>query len=499
MARDEHAELGRTRQRQRHPSEALEFTTVPTDLSSRSLPPVSSQELEYATIPSSPPRLDTRSDALEGRGVRTGIPGFSPLETRRRPSRHSGSSGTTSNFSRQDTRSHPSEELDFITVSSGLSPLDIRPLPSANSGPTNEVSILPKLDISVAQSKGINSLALDSGISPSDTRKHPSEHLEFSTVPTNISGLDSRPHPSENLEFTTVPTCISGLSQIRSNGTETMDFATALSASDTLRSRSDTADLSSIVSGKPRVNYLEYAEDGSPSPSGARPDLVRRDTLESVEFGVRQRMHSVNELMMRLAQGIPGLNLADAKKATQAEQRMTLKEGLKMYPKAIAWSLMLSFTLVMEGYDLSIINGFYAFPVFKRRFGQLTPNAGYEITTSWQSALTNGAVVGEILGLFFNGTFYKILDSRRLLTLVRYRDGKNRLQEMFNLCAHLAMLRNFPCFLFPAHINAHGVRGIVRVKLGRFSGWLFISLFCPVYHAKHSRHYQLPTPQKSCQ
>jgi MFS transporter, SP family, general alpha glucoside:H+ symporter len=50
-----------------------------------------------------------------------------------------------------------------------------------------------------------------------------------------------------------------------------------------------------------------------------------------------------------------------------------------------------------------IINSFYAFPEFKKAYGEMEPGGDYQITTAWQSALTNGAIVGEIFGLLFNG------------------------------------------------------------------------------------------------
>jgi hypothetical protein len=47
-----------------------------------------------------------------------------------------------------------------------------------------------------------------------------------------------------------------------------------------------------------------------------------------------------------------------AKTATEAEQKMTLMQGIKLYPKAIAWSMLISTCIVMEGYDVCLINNF---------------------------------------------------------------------------------------------------------------------------------------------
>lgn len=40
----------------------------------------------------------------------------------------------------------------------------------------------------------------------------------------------------------------------------------------------------------------------------------------------------------------------DARGASDLERKMTLREGIKMYPAAIAWSVLLSTAIVMEGY-----------------------------------------------------------------------------------------------------------------------------------------------------
>lgn len=93
----------------------------------------------------------------------------------------------------------------------------------------------------------------------------------------------------------------------------------------------------------------------------------------------------------------------DAARATQAEQNMTLMEGLRLYPKAVGWSVLLSGAIIMEGFDIVLIANLLAVPAFKKAFGEQLPNGSYEITAPWQSGLTNGAYVGEILGLMLNG------------------------------------------------------------------------------------------------
>ena len=89
--------------------------------------------------------------------------------------------------------------------------------------------------------------------------------------------------------------------------------------------------------------------------------------------------------------------------ATHAEHKMSFLRGVRLYPKAIAWSALLSATIIMEGYDTTLIGNFFAFPVFRRNYGHPVPGSGYQISPSWQTALPNGAITGEILGLCLNG------------------------------------------------------------------------------------------------
>ncbi|WPG98247.1 sugar porter family MFS transporter, protein [Acrodontium crateriforme] len=93
----------------------------------------------------------------------------------------------------------------------------------------------------------------------------------------------------------------------------------------------------------------------------------------------------------------------DAAKVAQAEGSMTLVEGLKTYPKAVGWSILLSTCIIMEGFDIVLINSLSALPAFRLKFGTLQPDGEYQISAAWQSGLANGALVGEVLGLFFIG------------------------------------------------------------------------------------------------
>ncbi|CAJ2502960.1 Uu.00g103540.m01.CDS01 [Anthostomella pinea] len=99
--------------------------------------------------------------------------------------------------------------------------------------------------------------------------------------------------------------------------------------------------------------------------------------------------------------------IRSARLATEKEHKMTLLQGIKLYPKAIGWSILISTCIVMEGYDIALVNNFYAFPQFNKKYGELFTNADgsteYQVPAAWQAGLGNGAVVGEIIGLMING------------------------------------------------------------------------------------------------
>lgn len=96
----------------------------------------------------------------------------------------------------------------------------------------------------------------------------------------------------------------------------------------------------------------------------------------------------------------------EAKDATQVEKSMTFMQAIRLYPKAVAWSVLLSTSIVMEGYDTMLLASFYVFPQFVQKYGSLdrtTNPPTYQLTAAWQTGLQNGAQVGEILGLYGAG------------------------------------------------------------------------------------------------
>lgn len=92
-----------------------------------------------------------------------------------------------------------------------------------------------------------------------------------------------------------------------------------------------------------------------------------------------------------------------ARAAAEKEQNMTLMQGVRLYPKAIMFSIIISTCIVMEGYDISLINNFYAFSQFNMKYGEQLEDGSWEIPARWQAGLSNGAYCGEVIGLFING------------------------------------------------------------------------------------------------
>lgn len=108
----------------------------------------------------------------------------------------------------------------------------------------------------------------------------------------------------------------------------------------------------------------------------------------------------------------------DAKEADESERTMPLLKALKTYPKAAAWSLLVSTTLIMEGYDTAILGSFYALPIFQKEFGSLNSKTGeYEISVSWQIGLSLCYVAGEIVGLQLTGYSVGFMGNRYTLIL----------------------------------------------------------------------------------
>ena len=128
-----------------------------------------------------------------------------------------------------------------------------------------------------------------------------------------------------------------------------------------------------------------------------RPATTDEANLASLDDNVLQKM----------ADGIKGIGniTQNALQSTELERDMTIGQAIRMYRKAAFFSFVLSLSLVMEGYDTSLLGSFFGYPAFQKKFGHGPLKDGtYQLSASWQSRLQNGVQVGEILGLWAAGS-----------------------------------------------------------------------------------------------
>lgn len=130
--------------------------------------------------------------------------------------------------------------------------------------------------------------------------------------------------------------------------------------------------------------------------------------------------------------------LRAAEEAALREKEMSIRAAIKAYPKAIAFSMIVSLCLIMEGYDTALVDAFFSLPQFRERFGERLENGDYQITASWMSGLKTGVQVGQILGLMAAGVIaerygYKKTILGSLLLLIGFI-------FIFFFASHIAML-----------------------------------------------------------
>jgi SP family general alpha glucoside:H+ symporter-like MFS transporter len=63
----------------------------------------------------------------------------------------------------------------------------------------------------------------------------------------------------------------------------------------------------------------------------------------------------------------------NAKAATVLEHSMTLWEGIKLHRKAVFRFIIVSSSIIMEGYDTTLIGSFYGYPMFQKKYGNTRP------------------------------------------------------------------------------------------------------------------------------
>lgn len=89
----------------------------------------------------------------------------------------------------------------------------------------------------------------------------------------------------------------------------------------------------------------------------------------------------------------------EAKQATDEEHAQTLWQALRDNRKAVAWSVLISMSIIMEGYDTILMGNFFAYPTFNEKYGQdYGGKIGWQVSAPWQTGLNMGSTVGAIFG-----------------------------------------------------------------------------------------------------
>lgn len=114
--------------------------------------------------------------------------------------------------------------------------------------------------------------------------------------------------------------------------------------------------------------------------SQARTNTPKPDDDDTIKYHVTQT--ESNDLQ----------GTKEARAATQGEHDLTIRQALKLYPKAIGFSLLFSTAVIMEGYDMHLLGALFGFTPFQVRYGtQINPKTGDPlISAAWQSGIKNG-------------------------------------------------------------------------------------------------------------
>lgn len=139
------------------------------------------------------------------------------------------------------------------------------------------------------------------------------------------------------------------------------------------------------------------------------PELAEKLEIEDPDAG---QLKSVD--VVRNDDPLAQVVFKKAHAAAEKEHEMTPLEGLKKYPKAVAWSAVVAMTVVMDGFDGAYLGSLYAEPSFQKQFGRKF-GKGYQLKASWQTGISNATSVGIMIGLLLNGYFLERFGTRKTM------------------------------------------------------------------------------------
>ncbi|KAK1752348.1 general substrate transporter [Echria macrotheca] len=105
-----------------------------------------------------------------------------------------------------------------------------------------------------------------------------------------------------------------------------------------------------------------------------------------------------------------------ALEATVQEHSMGFLQALKTYRRAAFWSMLISASVIMEGYDVTLLGSFYGYPSFREKYGEfLNAESGFQISADWQTKFNCLGAFANIVGAVGNGWATARWGHRRVL------------------------------------------------------------------------------------
>jgi MFS transporter, SP family, general alpha glucoside:H+ symporter len=83
--------------------------------------------------------------------------------------------------------------------------------------------------------------------------------------------------------------------------------------------------------------------------------------------------------------------------ATNAEHSLSVPAALRIYRRATFWSLFFCIGQMMTAFDPQVLGNLFAMPTFQRDFGYKFEGE-YIITAPWQTGLSMGLPIGQVVG-----------------------------------------------------------------------------------------------------
>lgn len=113
--------------------------------------------------------------------------------------------------------------------------------------------------------------------------------------------------------------------------------------------------------------------------------------------------------------------ITEAQRAEANERQETFWQAVKDHPKAIIWAVLINLTVIMEGYDTSLLGSFFAYPSFMTKYGDYHANIQgsisekYQVSAAWQSGLTMASGASAFFGALANGYLVDRFGKKRVL------------------------------------------------------------------------------------